>query len=112
MWIEIQNNGNYYYQQLVCLFLVFIGSLLVLQSFCSLIWDLGLNISVSEFKCSEFLHLIVGVTDTDESDDTVTFKWISTLHLTSFDLKMDQLINLKSQIFSKWTICCTVEITE
>ena len=78
-----------WYQILLHLGLFGLVPLLVFWSFVFFKLNLVGLVSLFEFKFSEFLQWTLGVTDTEELDDTVTlrFKWMSTSQWTSFGLK-------------------------
>ena len=78
-----------WYQILLHLGLVGLLPLLVVWCFVFFKSNLVGLVSLFEFKFSEFLQWTLGVTDTEELDDTVTlrFKWMSTSQRTSFGLK-------------------------
>ena len=78
-----------WYQILLHLGLVGLVPPLVVWCFVFFKLNLAGFVSLFEFKFSEFLQWTLGVTDTEELDDTVTlrFKWMSTSQWTSFGLK-------------------------
>lgn len=75
----------------ILLLLCLVGLVSQLAIWCFVVFKLNSvePVWLLEFKFSEFLQWTLGVTDTEELDDTVTlrFKWMSTSQRTSFGLK-------------------------
>ena len=79
------------YQMLSYLVLLVPGSLCLLLHFFLVLLDLDCINLLSEISLSAFLSAMFGVTDTKESGDTVTLKWISTSQCISFGLLSEKI---------------------
>ena len=94
-----------------------LGLDLVLLTLCCCWWFLKvtssfLTLSIFSDKLEEFLHWTLGVTDTEESEDTVTLKWMSTSQWISLDLKSMNIVDQSTveEIASKANIQITSQL--
>ena len=87
------------YQLLSYLGLFGPGSLCLLLCFFLFFFDLDRITSFSEISLSAFLSIIVDVTDTKESEDTVKLKWISTSQFISFGLLIEKITDFELQAY-------------